>query len=101
MRYFVIGDEDTVLGFQLAGVEGQEVGSPEEAERAFDSALENHDFGIVIITERVAELIRGRVDRFIFSEAFPLILEIPDRMGRLEGKPGIREMVNRAIGISA
>lgn len=100
MRYFVIGDEDTVLGFQLAGVEGKEVRTPEEAEQAFDAALANHDFGIVIITERVAELIRDRVDRFIFSEAFPLILEIPDRKGKLEGKAGIREMVNRAIGVS-
>ena len=100
MRYFIIGDEDTVLGFQLAGVEGIAVGSAEEGERAFDAALENHDFGIVIITERIAELIRERVDRFIFTQAFPLILEIPDRNGKLEGKPNLRQMVNRAIGIN-
>jgi V/A-type H+/Na+-transporting ATPase subunit F len=100
MRYFVIGDEDTVLGFQLAGVEGKAAGSPDEAAAAFDSALENHDFGIVIITERVAELIRERVDAFIFTEAFPLILEIPDRNGKLEGKPDLRQMVNKAIGIN-
>jgi len=100
MRYFVIGDEDTVLGFQLAGVEGKAVGNPEEAGEAFDSALANHDFGIVIITERVAELIRDRVDSFIFTEAFPLILEIPDRVGKLDGKPDLRQMVNSAIGIN-
>ena len=100
MRYFIIGDEDTVLGFQLAGVEGMVARNPEEAERAFDAALENHDFGIVIITERVAELIREQVDRFIFTQAFPLILEIPDRNGKLEGKPNLRQMVNRAIGIN-
>jgi V/A-type H+/Na+-transporting ATPase subunit F len=100
MRYFVIGDKDTVLGFQLAGVEGKEVSTPGEAELTFDTALENHDYGIIIITERVAELIRARVDRFIFSQAFPLILEIPDRMGKLEGKPGLKEMVNGAIGVN-
>ena len=100
MRYFVIGDEDTVLGFQLAGVEGEAVENPDEAERAFGKALENHDYGIVIITERIAELIRERVDRFIFTEAFPLILEIPDRVGKIEGRLDLREMVNRAIGIN-
>ena len=100
MRYFVIGDEDTVLGFQLAGVEGKAANSREEAGAAFDAALENHDFGIVIITERVAELIRERVDSFIFTEAFPLILEIPDRNGKVEGKPDLRQMVNTAIGIN-
>ena len=100
MRYFVIGDEDTVLGFQLAGVEGEAVENPDEAERAFDKALENHDYGIVIITERIAELIREHVDRFIFTEAFPLILEIPDRVGKIEGRLDLRQMVNRAIGIN-
>ena len=100
MRYFVIGDEDTVLGFRLAGVEGKEARTTAEAEREFDAAIENNEYGIIIITERVAELIRSRVDRFVFAETFPLILEIPDRNGRLDGKPGIREMVNGAIGIN-
>jgi len=39
------------------------------------------------------------VDSYLFSEQFPLIVEIPDRKGRLEGRPGLREMVNEAIGI--
>jgi vacuolar-type H+-ATPase subunit F/Vma7 len=39
------------------------------------------------------------VDRYLFTEMFPLIVEIPDRKGPLAGKPGIREMVNIAIGI--
>ncbi len=81
MRYFVIGDEDTVLGFQLAGVEGKEARTPAEAEREFDAAIENSEYGIIIITERVAELIRIRVDRNVFTETFPLILELPDRIG--------------------
>ena len=100
MRFFVIADEDTVLGFELAGVEGHSVANPDQADRAFDTALEDPEIGIIVITERVAELIRLKVDRYLFSEQFPLILEIPDRNGKLEGKPDLREMVNRTIGIS-
>lgn len=100
MRYFVIGDEDAVLGFRLAGVDGAVANNRKDAGASFDAVLENHDYGIILITERIAELIRERVDRYIFSEQFPLILEIPDRGGRLEGKLGLRELVNRAIGIS-
>ena len=100
MNYFVIGDEDTVLGFGLAGIEGQEVTTSDEAAQALDTALQNAAIRIVIITERIADLIRPRVDSLIFSEQFPLIVEIPDRNGKLSGKPGLREMVNRAIGIS-
>jgi V/A-type H+-transporting ATPase subunit F len=99
MRYFIIGDEDAILGFGLVGVEGKAVQNAEHAQEAFSTALEQSDIGIIIITERVADLIRPQVDRFIFTRNFPLIVEIPDRLGPLEGKPGIREMVNQAIGI--
>jgi V/A-type H+-transporting ATPase subunit F len=99
MKYFIIGDEDAVLGFGLVGVEGRVVHTPEEAQAAFTSSLEDKEVGIVLVTERVAELIRPLVDRYVFTRSFPLIVEIPDRQGPLAGKPGIREMVNKAIGI--
>ena len=99
MKYFIIGDEDTVLGFGMVGVQGRTAQTPVEANAAFKIALDDKDVGIIIITERIAELIRRQVDRYIFSEQFPLIIEIPDRLGKIKGKPGIREMVNEAIGI--
>jgi V/A-type H+-transporting ATPase subunit F len=99
MRYYVIGDEDAVLGFGLVGVEGTAVQGAEQAREVMKTVLEQSDIGIVIITERVADLIRPQVDRYIFTRSFPLIVEIPDRQGPLAGKPGIREMVNQAIGI--
>ena len=99
MRYYIIGDEDAVLGFGLVGVEGKAVQNTEQAQEAFSTVLKQSDIGIIIITERIADLIRPHVDRFIFTRNFPLIVEIPDRLGPLEGKPGIREMVNQAIGI--
>lgn len=99
MRYFIIGDEDAVLGFGLVGVYGQSASTPEQAQQAFSLALEDKEVGIVIITERVAELIRPLVDRYVFAQSFPLIVEIPDRLGPVTGRPGTREMVNQAIGI--
>ncbi len=99
MRYYVIGDEDTVLGFGMVGVDGEAVKSPKEAEQAFRDALADEGIGIVIITERCADLIRGLVDQYLFREKFPLIVEVPDRGGPAQGKPKIREMVNQAIGI--
>jgi V/A-type H+-transporting ATPase subunit F len=99
MKYYVIGDEDTVLGFGMVGVKGQTVRTASEAEAAFGDALADADVGILIITERTAELIRHLVDRYLFAEKFPLIVEIPDRRGPVTGRPNIREMVNEAIGI--
>lgn len=100
MTYFVIGDQDTVLGFGLVGVDGIAVTAADEARAAFDHALKESEIGIVVITERVAEMIRSVVDRYVFTEDFPLILEIPDRTGPNPDRPGMRSLVNQAIGIN-
>jgi len=99
MKYFVIGDEDTVLGFGLVGVKGNVADTKAEAEHSFNEALKDNDIGIIIITEKTAELIRSLVNRYLFTSSFPLIVEIPDRSGKMQGKPGIRQMVNEAIGV--
>jgi V/A-type H+/Na+-transporting ATPase subunit F len=100
MKYCIIGDEDSVLGFGMVGIQGFSVRNAEEAETGFKEALKDSEIGIIVITERAAELIRPLVDRYIFTEQFPLILEIPDRLGKITGKPDLREMVNQAIGIT-
>ncbi len=100
MKYFAIGDEDAVLGLGMVGVKGRVVHDSDGAKQAFRQALSDKEVGIVIITERVADYIRPIVDKYIFTENFPLIVEVPDRRGSAPGRKGIREMVNAAIGIN-
>ncbi len=99
MKYFIIGDEDAVLGFGMVGVKGRIVTNQTQAGEAFKEALDDSDVGIVIITERIAAMIRPQVDQYIFNEKFPLIVEIIDRQGPLAGRPSLRQTVNNAIGI--
>ncbi|MHC4144951.1 MAG: ATPase [Planctomycetes bacterium B3_Pla] len=99
MKYSIIGDEDTVLGFGMVGVSGKVATSTDEAQRAFQAILEDKETCIIIITENVADMIRPTVDRYLFTVSFPLIVEIPDRKGTKAGRPGVREMVNTAIGL--
>jgi V/A-type H+/Na+-transporting ATPase subunit F len=99
VRYFIIGDEDAVLGFSMVGVKGRTVSNRNEAESALQEAISDQQFGIILITERVADLIRQEVDKYVFKSQFPLVVEIPDRLGKIPGKPAIRDLVNQAIGI--
>ena len=99
MKYFVIGDEDAVLGFELVGVPGARARTAAEAESAFSLALSTGDTGIIVITEELADLIRPLVDRYLFSETFPLIVEIPGSRAIDKERRDIRTMVNEAIGI--
>lgn len=98
MEYFVIADDDTVLGFSIVGVMGEVAHTREEASMAWQKALEHKEYGIIIITEDVADLIRETVDRYLFAETFPLVVEIPSRDGHF--KRDLKELVNQAIGVS-
>ena len=99
MQYVIIGDEDTVLGFSLVGTRGIVASNPEEARNALHTALENPDYGIIIITQDVAQFIRAEVDRYIFTESFPLIVEIPNSASGGVSRD-LRALVNEAIGVS-
>ena len=99
MKYFVIGDEEAILGFGLVGIQGRKAENPQEAEAAFKIALEDRNIGIIIIEDKIADMIRPVVDKYIFTEQFPLIVEVPGRTGKDPDRPSIRAMVNEAIGI--
>lgn len=98
MQYFVIGDEDTVLGFSLTGLAGAAVHTKDEARAAWEKAIENKNNAIIIITEDAASFIRETVDRYLFSEDFPLVVEIPSP-GKKSSRD-LRTLVNEAIGVS-
>lgn len=99
MRTIVIADEDTVLGFSFAGVQGVIVNTPDETRNAFDQATRQQDAGIIVITERAAQTIRDMVDKWILKPGTPVILEIPDGHGPMEGRRTPHDFVKSAIGI--
>lgn len=99
MRYFVIGDEDTVLGFSLVGTTGVVVKNGEEAREALTKALDDRNNGIIIITQDIADMVRDVVDHYTFSETFPLIVEIPNRLTGGVSRD-LRSLVNAAIGVA-
>ncbi len=98
MKYYCIGDEDTVLGFSLVGLSGQAVHTAQEAASAWARAIEDRNNAVIIITESVADMIRDTVDRYLFSESFPLVVEIPDPGA--SSSRDLRTLVNEAIGVS-
>jgi V/A-type H+-transporting ATPase subunit F len=99
MRTVVIADEDTVLGFSLAGVQGIVVETEDGIRKAFETVVQREDVGILLITERTADVIRETVDRWIIGGGRPLLVEIPDSRGPLPGRRTPHEFVKSAIGV--
>lgn len=96
----VIGDIDTVTGFQLGGVKlGKVVETNEDAKNALDELM-NNDISIIIITEKIADNIREYIDEKVGSDVLPMIIEIPDKSGPSDrGSDPMGELIKRVIGV--
>ena len=84
----IIGDEETVTGFLLAGVGERSENSTnflkvntsttnEQIEEFFHSLITRKDIGIVLISQDVADRIRETLDTY--NEIIPTVLEIPSK----------------------
>lgn len=99
MKFFVIGDADTVLGFRLAGVGGETVHDAEGIRQALERAIGDKGIGVILLPERLARLVRAEVDRHVTRAAFPLIVEIPDIHGPVEDRKSVKDMIRAAVGV--
>jgi len=99
MSYCVIADEDTVLGFQYAGVEGEVVEGAEQARSVFERVCRTRPHDIVILTEEVANSIRDAVNRVRFEVQEPVVVEIPGPAGPLPGRPDLLKLIQEAVGL--
>jgi len=97
-RFWIIGDENAVLGFALLGVAGEIVHTPDEASQALKNAVARGEHGIVMVTADWAAVLCEEIDRLKSSMAGPLILEIPASSAQI-GQPSLRAALQRALGI--
>jgi V-type H+-transporting ATPase subunit F len=84
----IIGDEETVTGFLLAGIGERNENSknffiignnadPVEIEEIFKSLINRKEIGIILISQHIAEIIREVLDEY--EEIIPTVLEIPSK----------------------
>lgn len=99
-KLFLIGDDETVLGFRFAGIRGHVAEDAPAAAELFRKAIQDGDVRIVVITERIAQLIRGEIDAFTQKRGFPFVVEIADAGGPSPTRKSPSDLVREAIGIT-
>ena len=99
MKFFCIGDADTVAGFRLAGIAAQTATTREQTRAAVEDIAAQPQYGVIIITERLADGIRPQIEAMRIERERPLIVEIPGPEGPLPGRKSLREFVQEAVGM--
>lgn len=100
MKIFLISDNiDTKIGFQLAGIEGVVVHEKDEVEQAISEVLLDKEIGVLLITEKLGELVPNSIKDIKLNNHIPLVVEIPDRHGTRRTNDSITKYVREAIGL--
>ncbi|MEM2875448.1 MAG: V-type ATP synthase subunit F [Candidatus Bathyarchaeia archaeon] len=100
MRVALIADKNTATCFKVAGLkEVYSVKSAEEAEKSIHKFLEEGNFTIVLVTERIVNQIHDVLEK-IMERKDLLIIPIPDIRGSIKLKTDlIVELIRRKTGI--
>jgi vacuolar-type H+-ATPase subunit F/Vma7 len=96
MKVAVLGDRHSVLGFQLAGIEGKEPGP--HPMKVLDDFMERDDLGILIVTSEIAQTLKHEIATWKRRKHFPIIVEIQE-FGKELTEDRIGDLLKRAVGM--
>lgn len=100
MRYYLISDNiDTRAGLRMVGVEGVIAHTPDEVQKALETAATDPEVGLVLITSRLVAENRELVFDYKLHRKRPLIVEMPDRHGGDDVAAGIKQYIAEVVGI--
>ncbi len=100
MKLYLISDNiDTQVGMRLAGIDGVVLHEPEAIMEAVRKTAENEEIGVLLITEKAADMVKDDIRTFRMNMHRPLIVEIPDRHGSRDIAGSINSMVEESIGL--
>ena len=99
MKLAAFCDSDTAIGMRLAGVSELFVpnGKPLDV---WNQIIERDDIGILFVTEKIAEDIEKHLKEFRIRNNIPIIVEIPDKKGRIkEHVDFVSHVIKKAVGV--
>lgn len=93
MEIAVVGSEDFILGFRLAGVRKTYSTTPEEMNRVLDEVIQDEEVGILVLKSDEMSRLPLSVRRRLDSLARPVVIAVGGE------EEDLRSKVKRAIGV--
>lgn len=100
MRFYLLSDNiDTLMGMRLAGIEGRVIHDAEEVEAALNQLAADETVGVILMTDKLAELCPQLVTDLKLNRKRPLLVSVADRHGAGQLSQNITKYVREAVGI--
>lgn len=97
----VIADEDSAVGFRLAGVEVAAVAGPQEAERLLRAWVDEGECSLIIVAQRFLEAFSETTRRRLERLSLPIVVPLPLSPAWRREEPSedyVLALIRRAIG---
>jgi len=92
-------DKDTATAFRLAGIKDIFIPKGDTLE-IWNEIIQRNDIGLILITERISEDIRKKINDFRLKNTIPIIIEIPDKNGKITDHVDyISNLIKKAVGV--
>lgn len=99
MKTIFFGDSETALFFELQGIETIIIESESEFHEELKKVKKQKGYGLIIITEELADFAKSRVDALRFSKDLPLVIDVPSIKGGEITKINLSDYIREAIGV--
>lgn len=99
MRLHVLGGRDLVVGFRLAGLDGEVLERPEEMPAAVERAAADPEVGIIVVSSAVARASEGVLERLRVRQGFPIVVEVAEPGEPPRDPEALMKFVGQAVGL--
>jgi V/A-type H+-transporting ATPase subunit F len=98
VKIVTVGSRIFVTSFQLAGVQGVVVDSPQNAFSEIKKLAEDSDVGLVLISEDISTPINTDLTKLRTTKSKPLIFSLPS-VGSEKKEVDYRKMLKTILGV--
>lgn len=98
MRILTVGSRVFVTSFQLAGIQGTIVESPEKALVEITKLMNDSTVGLVLISDDVSKTIANKLTELRAKKSTPLVFELP-APGSQKGEVDYRVLLKQILGV--
>ena len=99
MRVHVLGSEDLVLGFRLAGIGGDVVADDRTAVRLFGTTAHDPEVALIVVSGRVAAAAQAEIAAVRTHAGFPIVVEVADADEPGRDPESLMRFVREAVGL--